>query len=395
MINSKNAFLFIGGSNSHLPFIEAANNLNFFTVVFDLNNDCSGKKKSDKFYNISTHNFDEILKACEEISFNLKIKGVITYSSASAAHFVVCKIREVYNLPKNDLSLLETLNDKELQKKLFLKFNIPSPCSYLANNYEESVKISDHIGYPLIIKPHSDSQGSLGVRYVKDSFSLEKCFHESFLNSKNGKVLIEKFSNGQEFSVDGVVISEKIHILSICKKHTLGPNNGFIIEGFETALLNHQHTKEITELSIKTLQTFKVKNSFFSLDIIKDGNEFMVIECGNLLDCMIDRMLFYNEIDVYKLAIKMFSNIVVDKIFDPIQNYSAMRLIYSYDNGILKINSNHNLTSIIEWHKKDGDKICKPSSVADLVCISILENSTKTNYMNLIDLNTKKLFKVL
>ena len=42
IINNKGSLIIIGGSQSHVPFIEAAKNLGYRTIVLDRDKDCKG-----------------------------------------------------------------------------------------------------------------------------------------------------------------------------------------------------------------------------------------------------------------------------------------------------------------------------------------------------------------
>ena len=61
----KNRYFIIGGSYLQLSFIEAVQAEGFETFVFDLDQNCPGKKKADHFINISIYEKEEILKVGE------------------------------------------------------------------------------------------------------------------------------------------------------------------------------------------------------------------------------------------------------------------------------------------------------------------------------------------
>ena len=77
--------VFIGGSEDHIAFLRASKSKGLNTVVFDLDNKCASKKEADLFFQISTHDFEEILLKLKELSKEYCISGVMTYSSSPKA----------------------------------------------------------------------------------------------------------------------------------------------------------------------------------------------------------------------------------------------------------------------------------------------------------------------
>ena len=67
------SIVIVGGSLSHVPFIVAAKNLGYKTIVFDRDKNCQGAKVSDGFYKLSTHDVEKIISKCCEINEREKI----------------------------------------------------------------------------------------------------------------------------------------------------------------------------------------------------------------------------------------------------------------------------------------------------------------------------------
>ena len=121
MAKDQEWLIFIGGSPSHVPFIEAAKYLGFQTIVFDRDSDCKGAKKSDLYFKISTHDIDQIITKCIEINNTKKITGVMTYSSATEPLLAVAKLCKRLGLPSFSEESVEIATDKSIMKEFFRK----------------------------------------------------------------------------------------------------------------------------------------------------------------------------------------------------------------------------------------------------------------------------------
>ena len=117
------------------------------------------------------------------------------------------------------------------------------------------------------------------------------------------------------------------------------------------------------------------------------GHGLMILECGVLLDCKIDRMLYYAGIDVYDLIIKILTGqgIHSDK------NHKVENLFLSFlfapNEGQLNINSEeaNKYDGIIEWEKPNGSFVKPPNSIADALGWIITKDKIHFDYkQNLI-----------
>jgi biotin carboxylase len=73
-------------------------------------------------------------------------------------------------------------------------------------------------GYPAVIKP-VDNMGSRGCRRVDCPADLETALPEAFRFSRSGRVILEEFMEGLEFSVDAIVYRGEITICGLADRH--------------------------------------------------------------------------------------------------------------------------------------------------------------------------------
>ncbi|MBC8179807.1 hypothetical protein H8E88_01670 [candidate division KSB1 bacterium] len=119
MNNKSKSIVIVGGSKSHVPFIETAKKLGYKTIVFDRDKNCQGASFSDSFYKISTHDVDKIISMCCELNEKGKLAGVMTYSSSTEPLIAVAKICEKLGLPSFSSKSVEIATNKILMKECF------------------------------------------------------------------------------------------------------------------------------------------------------------------------------------------------------------------------------------------------------------------------------------
>ena len=383
--------VFIGGSQDHVPFIESAIKMGYSTVVFDRDESCNGAKISDTFFKISTHDVEKIISKCKDLNITNEICGVMTYSSATEPLFATASVCKTLKLPSFTIESIELATDKVLMKECFTRFAVPTPGWTSTNTLQEAINYFKKSGsMPLIMKPSAGGQGSIGVALIKKVSDIVDRYQNSSSSSDDSKVILERYYQGQEFSVDGIIVGDKPIVLAVSEKHSLGSNFNFIMSGF--SIINADDKKQyredwvetIKETALKAVNAIGVTNSFFSVDIVDTNEGFMVLECGVLLDCKIDRLLEYVDVDVYKMMI----NVIIgnDKNLEIPSSIkgACLSFLFAKKEGLMKINNLYKkkYDGKIEWEKHDGEYVGPPRSIADAVGWSINHYDLETPCAN-------------
>jgi len=371
-------FIIIGGSKSHIPFIDAARRLGYNTVVFDQNPNCPGADNSDTFFPVSTHDFNSLLQKCNELQKKKTIKGIITYSSDSEALMVTARLCQTFHLPSFSIESVELAVDKNRMKERFTSSGIPTPLCVKSPNIKEFGEILLDKPIQWILKPASGAQGSLGVSIVQSIEDYEKSFTEAAKWSKDGSVILEEYYCGREFSVDGVVINEAPIIFAVSEKFNLGSSYNFTMSGFATGTLScedevlRKKLNEIINIALLAVKALKIDNSFFSADVILSEKGPILLECGILLDAKIDRLLNFAGVDVYTTMCKIASGENIHGLPPILQKGYALKFMFATKEGKLKVGHTDNAKtsfgnkiSLIEWEKNNEDLVNPPKSIAD------------------------------
>ena len=273
---NKKKILILGGGYEQLPGIKISNSLGLRTIVIDKNIKCPGKKISHKFYNISTGNFNKILK----IAISEKIDGASTFASEKPL-MIISKICKKLKLNGPSINLVKNATNKRLSKKIFKNKKLPF-IKGKTFSHQDRKKIDKFLnfkgGKKYVLKP-SNSYGQNGIALLKDKFNLSEKINTALKFSTENKIIIEEYLKGEELNLVGVVENQNLKILSISQRFT--NHNFFFGIAFKhiyPSKLDKSNIQKLHKISLKIIQHFKIKNSVIYFQFIHNKNDLKIIE---------------------------------------------------------------------------------------------------------------------
>ena len=244
--------LILGAGEMQIPVIQKANDMGLHTIVADMDANAPGMKFASESVLISTMDKDGILECGKRHS----IDGLLTTSDAPVN--VVSYVGEQLGLPSMTTEVAKICTNKYLQRETFAANGINVPFFQLCDRDMDLSTLKD---YPYIVKP-IDSSASRGVKKVINSKELVPAFAEALNYSRNGKVLVESFITGREFSVETYTQSGMTTIVAITEKLCIGEAEGFFVEDthIEPARITEQEWLLISETVLKALRVIGFNN---------------------------------------------------------------------------------------------------------------------------------------
>lgn len=124
-------------------------------------------------------------------------------------------------------------SSKKFAKDLMFKYDIPTSRYETFTNYEEAIAFVKISPFPTVIKYDGLAQGK-GVVIAKNYEEAEAALKDMLLDDKfgHGKVVVEQYLEGPEFSFMCLVDNENVYPLEMAQDHKraydddLGPNTG-------------------------------------------------------------------------------------------------------------------------------------------------------------------------
>lgn len=208
--------LIIGASILQLPAIKKAKEMGLYVAVADFNPNAIGIQYADEYFNASTMDENAIL----EVAKIFKPDGIMTLATDMPMRSVA-KVSDTLGLNSISYETAVKATDKYDMIKAFEKHQVPAPWFYLIKNHEELNQLKDKLSYPCIIKP-TDNAGSHGVVKIHSYEELIDKYEYSHSCSRRGNVIIEEYLDGQEVSVEVMVVDGKVNIIQITDKLTTG-----------------------------------------------------------------------------------------------------------------------------------------------------------------------------
>lgn len=231
------------------------------------------KSYADFFYPISFTEKEKILSICRKVG----IEGVLSFTLESALP-TVNYVAAALNLSCNPASCIMLTSDKYSMRQQLQLSNVRVPEYKLVTTATE-LEVSDD-NFPVIVKP-VDSGGSRGVTKVYSRPDLEAAYQRALAYSGSGKVLVEQYIDGREFSVEYISYGGEHYPVAITDKVTTGEPYFVELEHHQPADITAEQKEKILKLTEDTLKALQVDSGASHTEIkLNSMGELYVIEMG-------------------------------------------------------------------------------------------------------------------
>lgn len=239
MKNKKKTIIFIEASNTGAGEVTAkyAKDIGLTTVLMSFDPKSyteSVLRYIDYPIECDIDNLNALLIHVKSLDF--EINGVTTTNDLFVPHasYIAEKLHLASMKYKDVLNVRNKFN---MRIKLREKNNSLNPNFEIACNYDDALKISKNLNFPVIFKPQ-DLNDSLYVNLINDKNDVVEYFKQ--IESWNRKdeegnlikpILIEEFIQGEEFSIETFQFyEEEINLIGITKKIMTGIEHNSFVE---------------------------------------------------------------------------------------------------------------------------------------------------------------------
>ncbi|HEY3579504.1 MAG TPA: argininosuccinate lyase [Pyrinomonadaceae bacterium] len=208
-------------------FALAARSIGVSPLLFTANPDRYGYVSSEgiEVVAVETTNESALLAACRNVNSNRQLVGV----ASSSEYFVgaAATVARRLGLPGPDPKAVAQIRDKGKQRQLLRAAGVGIPDFCVAECVTEALAAARAIGVPVVVKPVNGS-GSNGVRLCRSYKEVEAHAGQLLKQPTNerglprpGRILIEQFVEGLEFSVETFGDT----VVGVTKKYLGAPPN--------------------------------------------------------------------------------------------------------------------------------------------------------------------------
>ncbi|UTC87144.1 ATP-grasp domain-containing protein [Treponema denticola] len=223
MKENKKRILILGAGLMQGPAIRAAKELDCEVIAVDGNPNAVCAKEADKFFPIDLKDIPALIDLAKSLKEN-GLHGVFT--AATDFSVSVAAVAESCSLPGHSLEAARRASDKVLMRECFEKHGVPSPkfTHIFKNEIDEALQILKQkaIPFPITVKP-ADNMGARGCRLVYSQDELRPALEDAVNFSRSGKAIAEEFIDGEEFSLEALVINGEFFLNALADRHIFFP----------------------------------------------------------------------------------------------------------------------------------------------------------------------------
>lgn len=269
--------MILAGGFDQIELIKNFKKRNHYIVLVDYLKNPPAIEFADKTYCVST--LDE--NAVYNIALFEKIDLIIT-ACTDQALLTVAIVSEKLNLPCYiDTQTAINVTNKSHMKTIFKDNGILTAEFIVLENEDYEKLFSNRIinRFPLIVKP-CDCNSSKGIKKAHNVDELLVAVKEAFLLSRNKKVIVEEYIEGDEVSIDVWLDSEGAKVLSISGTNKIASNDDMftIFQSRYPINLGIKDEKEIQILVSKIAKAFNLNNCPMLVQALINETGIYIIE---------------------------------------------------------------------------------------------------------------------
>jgi biotin carboxylase len=220
----KERLMILGAGVMQGPAIRAAGELGLESVVVDGDRDAPCAGAADVFERIDLKDKEGIARLALRLKAECDgrgLSGVMTAGTDFSA--TVAWVAERAGLPGIPYEAALDASDKGRMRSCFRKAGVPSPEFFVIERQNCRERLPEPpFSYPVVVKP-VDNMGGRGCKRVDNADELAAAVDEAIQFSRSGRVIVEEYMDGPEYSVDAIVCDGIITICGLADRHIRFP----------------------------------------------------------------------------------------------------------------------------------------------------------------------------
>jgi len=274
LVGLKKTALVLGGTHDHIHLLGLLKAEGYRTVLVDYHVNPVAAPAADLHVRVSTLDRESVFEIARREHVCLALTSCIDQALSTAA-YVSDRLRLPCHLSFDQA--VEVTNKTQMKKRL-VSGGVPT-ARYVISVAGCSARVAD-LAYPLVVKP-ADSNSSKGIRKVKNESEFAGAAAIAAQESRSGEILIEEFIEGEEFSLDAVVIGGRVHGIMLTELAKAAGRDHFLI--VQSLPLYDEHGDKMASacaVAQAITDLFAIKNSPLLVQLIRDGSGVRVVEFG-------------------------------------------------------------------------------------------------------------------
>ena len=292
--------LILGAGNAQADAIRHCRELGHEVHACSSSANDADKRLADNFAAIDIADMDGISNYADKnkINYIYSVGSDLAMPSVSA-------VSEKLGLPHFVTYKTALICQNKAKLRLFLgndfKGNVP----------HRTIKNKNDIGswadYPCVLKP-TDNQGQRGVYKLENKDDFHRYYERSMEHSLNKALIIEKYIDGPEISVNAYVRGEQIMFFQISERISFAEYPGGIIKEhiIPSAAIDRATEREVRDLTGRVIEKLGISDGpvYFQMKM-HEGDPFLIEAAPRLDGCHLWRLIRqYRGIDLLDITFK-------------------------------------------------------------------------------------------
>ncbi len=217
--------LILGGGIMQVPAINLAKGMGLSVIVADGKSDVPGRKIADYFEQVDLKDHRGMIETALRYKKEGGLDGVFTAGTDFSQ--TVAMVAEAAGLPGIPVEAAVNASNKGRMREVLHSAGIPVPMFMEISDLEELDECSNigpgnNLAFPLVVKP-VDNMGARGIRRVDSCSELKAAALEAFRFSASGRIIVEEYLSGPEYSLDALVYDGEVHVCGVADRHIFFP----------------------------------------------------------------------------------------------------------------------------------------------------------------------------
>ena len=274
--------LILGSNAGSVDLVQYARKNGATVYVADnLPSECSpAKLVADHPLMISTNDFEGLSSVVYENDICAVFSGISEFNILNAMKLSKkCGLR--FYCTKDQWDYIES---KDFFRTLCEKHSVPVPVTFFKGSNVESIEW-DSITYPVVVKP-VDCGASTGVFICDSERRLKEGIPQSIRCSGSGKVIIESYEEGHEFTAHYSICDGKASLACIDNRYPVAVNEGSVttipVARIFPSLFADEYIEQVDKGMIGLCESLGLDNAVVFVQGIYNpiANRFSIFEAG-------------------------------------------------------------------------------------------------------------------
>lgn len=272
----KEKILIIPGTEAQIALLDKVRDAGYETICISPDKDSPGFQHADHNIQADILNKEKVLQVAKDYAVSAVLSDECDIAMPTVAY--VGEQLGLYTISNADAELY---TDKFLMREFCREHGYPFPEYVKCRTKDEAVAFYDSLRTKKMIMKPLDSNSSRGVYTVRRKENIIDYFEDSINYSKKEQAVIcERYIDGPEFTVDGIVMNGKHCSLAISQKKHYEYNPNIAYELFFSYSNPDYDYDLLRKINDSYVEATNLKMGFTHAEYKCENNRFYLIEIG-------------------------------------------------------------------------------------------------------------------